>query len=208
MKSLKGTNHQVLITFQQNSFKQEVLKFALISTNLLILFGKEKLPEQWKESIIVSVYKKGDKTDCSNYHRISLLSTAYKILSNVLLSRLTPYVEEILGDHQCGFQCNRSNTDHIFCIRQTLEKKWEYNVVVHQLFVNFKKAYDSVGWEVLYNILIQFGIPLKLERLIKTCLNKTYSRVWVGIHLSDMFPVKNGLKQGNNFVLQHAIRKA
>jgi hypothetical protein len=67
---------------------------------------------------------------------------------------------------------------------------------VHQLFVDFKKAYDSVRREVLFNILIEFGIPLKLVRLIKMCLNETYSRVWVGKHLSYRFPIKNGLKQG------------
>ena len=58
----------------------------------------------------------------------------------------------------------------IFCIRQILEKKWEYNEAVHQLFIDFKKAYDSVRREVLYNILIEFGIPKKLVRLIKMCL--------------------------------------
>jgi hypothetical protein len=47
----------------------------------------------------------------------------------------------------------------IFCIRQVLEKKWEYNETVHQLFINLKKAYDSVITEVLYNILIEFGVP-------------------------------------------------
>jgi len=61
------------------------------------------LPEEWKVSIIVPMYKKGDKTDCSNYRSISLWLTMYKIVSNVLLSKLTPYVEEICGDHQCGF---------------------------------------------------------------------------------------------------------
>jgi hypothetical protein len=66
---------------------------------------------------------------------------------------------------------------------------------VHQLFVDFKKAYDSVRREVLYNILIEFGIPVKLVRLIKMCLNETYNRVRVGKHLSDRFPIKNGLKQ-------------
>jgi hypothetical protein len=70
-----------------------------------------------------------------------------------------------------------SSFDHIFCIRQILEKKWEYNGAVHQLFVDFKKAHDSGRREVLYNIHIEFGIPLKLVRLIKMCLNETYSRV-------------------------------
>jgi hypothetical protein len=68
------------------------------------VWNKEELLYQWKESIIVPVYKKGDKTDCNNYCGISLLSTSYKISSNILLSRLGPYVDEIIGDHQCGFR--------------------------------------------------------------------------------------------------------
>jgi hypothetical protein len=55
------------------------------------IWNKEELPQQWKESIMVPMYKKGDKTDCYNYRGISLSSTAYKILSNILLARLTPY---------------------------------------------------------------------------------------------------------------------
>ena len=64
--------------------------------------------------------------DCNNYRGISLLSTSYKILSNILLSRMTPYANEII-EYQCGFRRNRSIVDHILSIRQILEKKWEYN---------------------------------------------------------------------------------
>jgi hypothetical protein len=85
---------------------------------------------------------------------------------------------------------------------------------VHQLFIDCKKAYDSVKREVLYNIPLEFGIPKKLVRLIKMCLNETYSKVRVGKHLSDKFPVQNGLKQGDalspllfNCALEYAIRK-
>jgi hypothetical protein len=67
----------------------------------------------------------------------------------------------------------------------------------------------------LYNILIEFGIPMKLVRLIKVCLSATYSRVRVGKHLSDTFPIKNGLKQGDalspwlfNFALEYTIRNS
>ena len=70
---------------------------------IISIWNKEELPEGRKELIIVPIYKKGDKTDCSNYRGISLWPTMYKILSNILLSRLTPYAEEIIGDHQCGF---------------------------------------------------------------------------------------------------------
>jgi hypothetical protein len=86
---------------------------------------------------------------------------------------LTPCAEEIIGDHQCGFLCNRSTSDHIFSIHQVLEEKWEYNEAVHQLFMDFKKTYDSVRRDVLYNILIEFGIPMKLVRLIKIHLSET-----------------------------------
>jgi hypothetical protein len=112
------------------------------------IWNKEELPQKWKESIIVPIYKKGDKTDCNNYRGISLLRTARRILSKILVARLTPYVNEIIGD-QCGFRRNRSTTDQIFYIQQILEKKLEYTGTVHQIFIDFKKAYDSVKREVL-----------------------------------------------------------
>ena len=140
---------------------------------IIAIWNKEELHGEWKESIIVPIHKKGDKTDCNNYRGISHLPTTYKVLSNSLLLRLIPYAEEIIGDHQCGFRRNRSATDNIFCIRQIMEKKCEYNEAVHQLFVDFKKAYDLVRRKVLYNILIEFGDPRKLVRLVKMCLSET-----------------------------------
>jgi hypothetical protein len=88
------------------------------------------------------------------------------MLSKILLSRLISLADEIIGDHQYGCSRNRSTTDQIFYIRQILEKKWEYYGIVHQLFIDFKKVYDSVRRAVLYNILIEFGIPRKLFGLI------------------------------------------
>jgi hypothetical protein len=99
-----------------------------------------------------------------------------------------------MGDYQCGFQRNTSTTDHIFCIRQILKKKWEHNEAVHQLFIDFKKAYYSFRREALYNILIEIGIPKKLVSLITMCLTEMYSRIQVGKNLSEMFPIRNGLK--------------
>jgi hypothetical protein len=87
--------------------------------------NKKELPKEWKESIIVPIYKKDDKTNCSNNRGISSFRTTYKILSYILLSRLTPFTEENTGDHQCGFRSNSSTTVHIFHIRPILEKKWK-----------------------------------------------------------------------------------
>jgi hypothetical protein len=71
------------------------------------------------------------------------------------------------------------------------------NNTLHQLFIEFKEVCDSVRWEVCCNILIGFGIHMKLVRLIKMCLNETYSRVRVGKHWSDVFLIRNGLKKGD-----------
>ena len=153
---------------------------------IISIWNKKELPEEWKESIIVPIYKKGGNTDCSNYTAMALLPTTCKILSNILLSRLTPYAEEIIGDHQCGFRRSRSKTDHIFFIRQILKKKWEYNEAVYQLLWTSRK------------LMIQLG-------------GRSYR---VGKNLSDMITITNGLKQGDtlspllfNFALQHAIRR-
>ncbi|KAJ4451248.1 hypothetical protein ANN_02709, partial [Periplaneta americana] len=84
--------------------------------------------------------------------------------------------------------------------------------IVHQLFIDFKKAYDSVKREVLCDILMEFGIPKTLVRLIKMCHSETYSRVRIGQFLSDAFPIHS--KQGDalspllfNFALEYAFRK-
>jgi len=64
---------------------------------IISIWNKKELLDEWKESIIVPIYK-GNKTDCNNYRGISLLPTTYKVLSNILLSRLTPFAD--IGDHQ------------------------------------------------------------------------------------------------------------
>lgn len=135
-----------------------------------------------------------NKTDCCNYQGIPLLTTTYKILFNILLSWLTPYVDETIGNHQCDFNINRSITDHIIRIHQIPDKKWDYNEAVHQLFVDFKKSSHSIKREVVYNILIKYDTPKKQVRLIKLCLNKPYSKAHIRKHLSDAFPIQNGLK--------------
>jgi hypothetical protein len=91
----------------------------LLSANHKLIssvWNKEELPHQWKGSIIVPVHKKGDKTNCNNYCGISLLSTSYKILSNILLSRLGPYTDEIIG----GFDV----TDQLFFRFSAFVRYW------------------------------------------------------------------------------------
>jgi hypothetical protein len=79
----------------------------------------------------------------------------------------------MFGDHQCEFR----RSDQIFAFVRYLKRNGEYNETGHQLFTDFKKAYDSVKRGALYNLLTEFGVPIKPVRLIKMCLNKIYSKV-------------------------------
>jgi hypothetical protein len=76
------------------------------------IWNEEELPEQWKKSVIVPVYKKGDKKTVVTITLVNYIQNS----KNVLLSRLTLYTEEIIGELQCGFRRNRPTTDRIFCI--------------------------------------------------------------------------------------------
>jgi hypothetical protein len=78
-----------------------------------------------------------------------------------------------------------------------LEKIGKYNEAVYQIFINFKTVYDSVRRDILYKIVIEFGIPMKLVRLIKMRMNETYNRILAGKHLCDRFPIRNDFKQGD-----------
>jgi len=98
-------------------------------------------------SLLLNLLKKKAITDCSNYRAVSLLATAYRILSCILLSRLTACSQEIIGDHQCVFR--RNTTGQLLIIYSAfvkyLRKKWEYIEALHLLFVDSRVLVMELG---------------------------------------------------------------
>jgi hypothetical protein len=135
-----------------------------------LIWVQHKMPEEWSMGIIQPIYKKGDKLECSSYRAITLLNVTYKLLSGILYNRLTVYAEEIVGDYHWGFHANRSTIDHVFTVRQTQEKAYEYNIHLHNLFLDFKQAFDSVNRDRMLNDLMILGIPKKLVQLISVTM--------------------------------------
>jgi sorting nexin-29 len=80
------------------------------------VWNKESLPDEWRMGILCPIHKKGDPLDCKNYQGISLLSSTYKVLSNILYSCLLPFVKKESGSYQAGFRGGKSTTDQIFSL--------------------------------------------------------------------------------------------
>lgn len=172
-----------------------------------------EMPEDWTLANICPIHKKGSRMLCKNYRGISLLSIVYKILSTAITKRVSSRAERIIGEYQAGFRPGRSTMDHIFTMRMTLEKTYEYNVRLGHLFIDFKQAYDRVKRSTLWETMKEFKFPQKLIKLTKMTLENSRSQVKVQGSLSRSFRTEEGLRQGDplspvlfNLVLEKAVR--
>ena len=110
-------------------------------------------PSKWLESGIVPVPKKGDLTNPLYYRGISLIPIAAKIYNKLILNRLIPHVDPILRMNQNGFRKGRSTIAQILTLRRIIEKMNRHNKFVVICFVDFKKAFDSINREAMFEIL-------------------------------------------------------
>jgi hypothetical protein len=121
---------------------------------------QERIPEEWKETIIVPIHKKR-RYRCENYMGIALGNAAYKILANIILEKIKPYIEKITREYQNGFRDGRSVSDNIFALKTINEKICEYYQCVQYLLIDFQKAYNSVHRHTLWKCMEEFKIPKK-----------------------------------------------
>ena len=123
-------------------------------TNLFRKIWKEEsVPQDFKDALIVHIYKrKGDRACCDNHRGVTLLSIASKVLARVLLNRLTEHVfsNDIIPDSQCGFRKGRGTSDMIFTIRQLQEKCREQLQELYMVFIDLTKAFDTVNRRALW----------------------------------------------------------
>uniref|UniRef100_A0A8C7WPE7 Reverse transcriptase domain-containing protein n=1 Tax=Oryzias sinensis TaxID=183150 RepID=A0A8C7WPE7_9TELE len=158
----------------------------------------ETLPQDFKDAIIVHIYKrKGNKRSCDNHRGISLLSIAAKIFARLLLNRLLKHLEQgHLPESQCGFRAGRGTVDMIFAARQIQEKSVEHNQDLYTTFVDLTKAFDTVSREGLWKIMAKFGCPNRFVKIVKQFHDGMMARVLDDGNTSAPFQVSNGVKQG------------
>ena len=141
--------------------------------------------------------KTGDLTKTDNYRGIALTSVVCKTLNRMILNRMKPSIENRLRDNQNGFRPGRSTTSHILALRRILEGAKAKNLTAVMLFIDFKKAFDSVHRGLLMKILRAYGVPEELVRLIESMYSGTKAKVLTADGLTEIFEILAGVLQGD-----------
>ena len=122
--------------------------------------------QDWKMSVLIPIPKKGNTEDCSNYHTITLISHASKVMLKILQSRLQQYVNHELPDVQAGFRKGRGTRDQISNIHWIIKKVREFQKNIYFCFIDYGKVFDSVDHNKLWKILKEMRIPDHLTCLL------------------------------------------
>ena len=188
-------SHQVLMDYQVKYGGPKLCR--RVHAIIVKAWESETIPNEWRDSNIVTIFKKGNRADCKNYRGISLLAVIGKIFARIILQRLVQHISEtILPKTQCGFRRDRSTIDMIFAARQIQEKCREQNIGLYLIFFDLTKAFDTVSREALWKLLERYGCPPKFINLIRLFHDHIRGQVVLGKSTSKFVPISNGVKQG------------
>jgi Reverse transcriptase (RNA-dependent DNA polymerase)/Domain of unknown function (DUF6451) len=162
------------------------------------IWNTEYIPTAMKEGMIVKIPKKGDLTNCANWRGITLQNTVNKVLCSIISKRIQDSLDSVLRPEQAGFRPNRSCTDQTNTLRLIIEQSVEYRSSLCIVFVDFERAFDSVGRNMMWRILASYGIPDKVVNIIKELYRDSSSRVLHKGSFGSPFSIYSGVKQGCN----------
>lgn len=172
------------------------LEEVMILLNRIFLTGD--VPDSFRSSIIIPLFKKGDPNDCVNYRGLSLLDTLYKMFTGLILNRINGWIEtnDILCEYQSGFRAGYSTIDSIFNLTSIIHLNRKKKNNTYAFFVDFSCAFDLIPRNSLFFKLASFGLSSKIIETLQSLYRNTTCQVWDGFSLSDSFEVYAGVKQG------------
>lgn len=157
---------------------------------------EEQIPDQWKTSKTVLLFKKGERDDIKNYRPIALLSQPYKLFTKVIMNRLEKTLDEFQPVEQAGFRKGFSCMDHIHTVTQIIEKTKEYKIPLLMCFIDYTKAFDSVELNAVWNSLAKAGVENKYINMLEECNQGTSTKIRL-FHKDITIPIGKGVRQGD-----------
>jgi Reverse transcriptase (RNA-dependent DNA polymerase)/Endonuclease-reverse transcriptase len=170
---------------------------------LKILFNKSitkgHMPEDWKYAIVIPIFKKGDKTLPENYRPVSLTSTVCKVLEKIIAHQIRLHCEETswFDARQHGFRKGHSCESQLACLSQDLGDVVAKGGQVDAIFLDVRKAFDSVGHNALIEKIHNIGIDSKIVNWIEEFLNERKQVVKIEDAISKEVSVTSGVPQGS-----------
>lgn len=183
------------ITIEEIKYGGDVL-YKEIAERITWYLNECKIPSAWKTSKTILLPKKGNQNDIKNYRPICLLSHLYKLTTRVVLNRIQKTLEENNGVEQAGFRRGYSTIDHIHTITQLTEKCNEYRIPLCYLFIDFKKAFDTLEHNAILESLIDQGIEPTYVKFIKEINKNTNTKITL-FEKPITININRGVRQGD-----------
>ena len=150
----------------------------------------------WKRLVFITIPKKDNIKECSNYRTIALISNARKVMLKILQARLQKYVNQELPDAQAGFRKGRGTRDQIVNIHWIIEKAKEFQKIIQVCLIDYAEAFDFVDHNKLWKTLKEIGIPDHLTCLLRNLYAGQEATVRTGHGTTDWFQIGKGVHQG------------
>ena len=155
------------------------------------------IPEEWRVHRITPIFKSGDKSSVKNYRPISLLCTISKVLERVVYNHIIDFVTQSISPRQFGFLRKRSTLQQLLIFLNTLYNSFTDNTSTDVIYLDFKKAFDSVAHNELLVKLWEFGITGNLWKWFRAYLGHRRQCVSLNGCTSNTLPVISGVPQGS-----------
>ena len=162
--------------------------------NQIITEGKWSA--EFRGSIYVPIYKKGEKMDCKNYRTIALIPHASKIVLGIIHQIMLSYHGQELSETQAGFRKDNGIRDQMMNMRLICEKQNEHNKNEYCCFIDWCKGFDCVDFVLMWRTLLSFGIPKYIVECLRDLYQNQTAEVETVVGRTGPLSMQRGVRQG------------